>query len=177
MTKFEDVERRIALVVDPSSRDRTRLAASFGEQWQVSQCADVESAKSILARLCPSLAVIELHLDGGSAFDLAPHVKAIAGCQLVLLSGQLSVAAAVRAHAAGFCLVAAKPNSAPELLAQLARGPRFPAAAPRMTLERAVWEYIWRYTIGLATRKEAAERLGVQARSLRRMLARHAPSK
>jgi ActR/RegA family two-component response regulator len=156
-------------------RDRERLAATFPARWQVIQCNDVETAKRFLEIRRPSLVIVELQLGGGMGFDVAQVVSPGTICRLALVSGQLSVAASVRAYSLGFALVAQKPILAADLLTQLELGADYHEPASRMTLERAAWEYTWRRVLTSETKKEAALKLGLHARSVRRMLARLAP--
>jgi two-component system response regulator RegA len=167
---------RAVLIVDPSKRDREALALSFPAGWRVAQCANLVTAKNLLALEKPQLLIVELNIEGGTGFDV---VEALAAthrpCHLVLLSEQLSVAAAVRAFALRFDAVVSKPTTADQLLLHVQADEVHAEAAERMSLERAAWEYIWRQALTTSSRKEAARRLGLQARSLRRMLQRIAP--
>jgi ActR/RegA family two-component response regulator len=45
------------------------------------------------------------------------------------------------------------------------------------SLDRTIWEYINQVVVGAGTLSEAARRLGVDRRSLRRMLAKYPPSR
>jgi two-component system response regulator RegA len=82
---------------------------------------------------------------------------------------------------AGVTAYIAKPATAANVLDAIAEGrPQASESAPRadeyLSLNRAKWEYIHMVLAAAGTMSEAARRLGVDRRSLRRMLSQHAPA-
>ena len=98
--------------------------------------------------------------------------------RFVVVTGWPSVAGAVYFTRQGVRGYFAKP-AAPQLLVQTLKGE--PAAACSAdapawpSLDRAVWEYLSQVYVSAGSISEAARRLGLDRRSLRRMLAKYPP--
>ena len=145
---------------------------------------DLEQARMILASSPPALIVTELRVAGQWAFDFVPEIRDVHPvCPVVICTVYPSVATAVRAVRLGFDGYVAKPTSARTILDLVAveakpeppPEPDVDAAWP--SLDRTIWEYINQVYVTAGTMSEAARRLGLDRRSLRRMLAKYPPSR
>jgi len=133
----------------------------------------------------PSCIVSELRVNGKYVVDFMKDVTTIvpANC-FVIATAYPSIATAVLLTRMGVASYLTKPISAIALLAIL--GEQLPTVVSSLgaseamswpTLDRTIWEYISHVHTAAGSISEAARRLGVDRRSLRRMLAKHPPSR
>jgi two-component system response regulator RegA len=164
------------LIVDPDPGPSRRLGAEFGRMgFEVWGAEDVESALEVLRRDKPSIVVSELRFRDGAFSDLLVALAALdARPPLVILTSYGSVATVVSAIRSGATNYLTKPATADQVLAAI-RNPTAPTAPlPHwFTLDEAIWEYINRAVEHAGSIAEAARRLGLERRSLRRMLGKY----
>jgi ActR/RegA family two-component response regulator len=167
------------LVVDPSPTDLKLLTGGFVarglETWAA---ADLKMARAVLGDRQPDLVTSEMRLPDGTWLQIlqawrppGPHGR------LAVVTAQASVAGTIRALRAGAHHVYAKPVTADQILGSLFDGlPEDDVPAKDLTLDEAIWEYMNRAVELRGSIAAAARSLGVDRRSLRRMLAKYAPS-
>jgi two-component system response regulator RegA len=179
----EEPRSRCVLIVDPSSFDTRTLATGFRrravETWA---STDLAGAQTAIATRAPQMVVAELAFPDGNWEDLLALVGRLAQpCAVVLLTARASVAIAVRAVRAGVESVLAKPATADQVLSSVraeVSPPMPPEAAPvDLTLDQALWEYINRAVELAGSIGGASRALGIERRSLKRMLAKYAPAR
>ena len=139
------------------------------------------SAREVVLKHNPSLAVVDLCIGTLSGIDLISELKSINGeISVILVSAYTSIDVAVRAIRAGASDVIEKPVTLGEILERIGRKGQYqhcqtfePEPA---TLARAQWEYVQRVlgdcngNVSMAARK-----LGVYRTTLRRWLRMPAP--
>lgn len=129
----------------------------------------------------PARALVFLRLPTVAALDVVSDAARRGFRRLVVVSEHGSVAAAVEVMRRGADEYLSSPAGIGDLLCALdgsrpageAEGAARERVAP--SLDRAIWEYIHFVLAGAGTVAEAARRLGVDRRSLRRMLSQHPP--
>ena len=184
------MEHRIqsVLVVDPLEASRqavvNSLASSLEEVWQAE---GIESTELLLRRVRPSAIISEVKLNDGSVIDLLCSLRLHgASAPVVVLTSRGSIAPAVKSMQCGAVNFITKPASCEEIMAGLrpscscaAQGGGCSsekiADAQNLTLHRAMWEYINRAIDEAGSIHGAARRLGLERRSLQRMLAKNPP--
>jgi two-component system, response regulator RegA len=173
---------RSVLIADPETSFREGLARRFVEQGcQVDQASDIRRAGEILQGQQTDLLVIEVRLAEGAwrGLDLVQQVTSRAvRPRVVVLTAYGSISTAVRAVRLGVDGYLTKPATPAQIVAA-AQGQQLAQAAPEvaaMTLDRAIWEYISAVYDQTRSMARAARWLGIDRRSLRRMLAKYAPS-
>jgi two-component system response regulator RegA len=169
---------RTILLGDPNESDRRLLARGFREQgFMVREAVDCRSVEALVVAERPWMVVLELRLADGFSVGLVSAVRD-RGAQVAVVTGHMSVASALAVMRSGAAAYLEKPASARAILDAVEgrAAPQPPAAAPPvMTLDRAIWEYISRVFVNSGSVTEAARRLSLDRRSLRRMMARCAP--
>jgi two-component system response regulator RegA len=170
-------ERPRVLIAEPNPGVRSRLRGDFEQfGWLVSETANQDETRAAYVHLPPQLAVIELRLEDGFCFPLITLGTEV-GAVVVVLTAHGSVAAAISAIKHGATAFLCKPVGVARILIAAGGGRVEPALGPPppMTLCRARWEYLSRAVVTEGSVTGASRRLGLQARSLRRMLAKAAP--
>jgi two-component system response regulator RegA len=169
------------LVVDDHAGWRGALVqelAKLGHELWVSE--DIGCASHIVTARSPDFVVTELRIGQSHWHDLLPIVRsAQRPPEIIIATAFGSVATAIRAIKTGVAAYLLKPLTAKMLLAAIE--PEEPVPAPihfdQMTLDQAIWEYI-NYSVDAAgSIAGAARNLGLDRRSLRRMLAKYAPGR
>jgi two-component system response regulator RegA len=145
---------------------------------------DPAEARALIAESPPALIVTELRVAGQWAFDFIEEFRGMhPTCPVVICTVYPSVATAVRAVRMGFDGYVAKPVAARTILelvkVEAEPEPEEPdePEANWPSLDRTIWEYINQVYVTAGTMSEAARRLGLDRRSLRRMLAKYPPSR
>jgi two-component system response regulator RegA len=169
------------LVLDDQDAFSVSLGRSFRELGLSTWLStSLQQARLTCAASAPSLIVTELRIDGQWAFDFIDDLRAAnTRCRVVIATVYPSVATAVRAARLGLEYVA-KPVTARAILDMLGSGqPSSPGAdGPAWpSLDRTIWEYINQVFLTAGTMSEAARRMGLDRRSLRRMLAKYPPAR
>jgi two-component system response regulator RegA len=168
----EQSARRL-LIVDPwqSNRLTTELGA-LG--FEIHSVRSLECALERL-RVAPAARMVtELKLGSHTGFDLIRQVRAeYPSVKVVVLTAFASVGAALSSIRLGAQDVLSKPASAAMVMS--AFGDTQPACtqAHWLTLEGAAHDYIHELLASSSSVSAAARALGVDRRSLRRMIARH----
>jgi two-component system response regulator RegA len=169
------------LIIDNHDAFCLSLGRSFREigfgAWLSS---DLQQARAICDGSAPALIITELQVEGQWAFDFIPELRERAStCSVAIATVHPSVATAVRAVRMGFEGYFAKPVSASGMLDLI--GDRAPLEVRDSrnwpSLDRTIWEYINQVFTDAGTMSEAARRLGLDRRSLRRMLAKFPPAR
>jgi len=172
------------MLVDDDPKFLALLARDFESRgtYRVATASRLESVASILKDFSPGLIVSEQQLRDG---DWQALWRLVGGrdsqAQLVIATAFASIAGAVTAMRAGAAAYISKPATVANILDALSDG-RTPArdaklgADEYLSLNRAKWEYIHMVLAAAGTLSEAARRLGLDRRSLRRMLSQHTPA-
>jgi two-component system, response regulator RegA len=166
------------LIVDDHEPFCINLGRSF-QELGFSTCVSTQLQEAEIFAETSDLFLIvtELRLQGCWAFDFVDRLRARQPhCPVAIATVYPSVATAVRAVQMGFAGYLGKPVSA-RMILDAVSGPATPAQAPDPwpTLDRTIWEYINQVFVVSGTMAETARRLGLDRRSLRRMLAKHPP--
>jgi two-component system response regulator RegA len=177
MTKLVPDDRPRALVAHPNesyaasvARDLERLGFS------VTRCASGRAARERLESHAPALFVSELRLSDGPALSVIERARTLyRDTKVVVVTDYGSIASAVRCLRLGVHAYHSERVPASALLE--GRAPRDPRTfePPPMPLERATWEYLNRVVDHAGSISRGAELLGLDRRSLRRMLGKYAP--
>jgi two-component system, response regulator RegA len=173
--------------------------AGFKEVWVA---GSAHEALNVVADVLPELVVSELRFADHSGLDLLSEIRLVSrDIRLAVVTAFGSIAAAVRALRIGASACLAKPATAVEIVRAVQadglggnlEGREAKAEVMRiirqrgvegldvrvelrhMSLDRLIWEYLSRVSLEAGSLAAAARRLGVDRRSLRRMLARQAP--
>jgi two-component system response regulator RegA len=169
------------IILDREGPLRDALCTDFRRSsYEVVVEDDVERALQGAAALPPALVVTEIRLRNdhreGLAF-LGALLDRMSSVPVVVVSDFLSVAITVWAIRRGATAVLPKPTSSRQILDSV--GANTPPSAlgdsQYFSLQRATREYIMQCVCECGSLAAAARRLGVQPRSLRRMIARNAP--
>ncbi|MFZ5895473.1 MAG: response regulator transcription factor [Myxococcota bacterium] len=186
----KEVEHRIPslLVVDPVETSREAVVKMLVPQaQQVLQAEGIESAEAVLRENTPSAIVSELKLNDGTVIDLLCALRLHnASLPVVVLTSRGSIAMAVKTMQCGAVNFLTKPASGAEIVAGLRAGCSCASEGggcstekvsdgKNLTLHRAMWEYINRIIDDAGSIHGAARRLGLERRSLQRMLAKNPP--
>jgi two-component system response regulator RegA len=173
---------RSILIVDNQDAFTDGLARSFkGLGFQVTFCTRAQEVREKVATTLPALIVSEVRMEAQWAFDLVESLGSVP-CPIVIVTAYPSVATAVQSLRRGVSGYVAKPVDVHTIL-QLA-GLETAAEADAQiessewpSLDRTIWEYINQVLASAGSIAEAARRLRVDRRSLKRMLAKYPPSR
>jgi two-component system response regulator RegA len=173
-------EPRRVLIVDDHEAFATGLSLSLTHAgFDVSLARDFSSALALASDLRPWLTVTEVLLGERWVFDVCDDFRQL-GTHLAIATAYPSVANAVRAVREGIGVYLAKPVTA-EMVFGAFDASEFDLQAPANpcwpSLNRMIWEYINQVFVDAGSMSEAARRLRLDRRSLRRMLARNPPAK
>jgi len=171
---------RTVLIADEESPGRRRLVGEFGQHGFEVHVSDGSAAAEELAlRVRPALMVLELRLRSGSGLLLLSTLRPqLPATRFVVVTSFGSVATAVRAMRAGAAGYFCKPCTVGHMLAAiddvLIEGEGSSSSCP-LTLDLAIWEYIHETIEMSGSLSEAARRLGLWRRSLKRMIDKYRP--
>lgn len=173
------------LIIDESRPFLVALESALAASGMVVFTAGSFAAATALIAVegPPAYIVSELKVGTTSLVEFMTEAAGgIARERLFVATAYPSIASAVGLTRMGVAGYLAKPVSARDFLDLIgdpntAGAPASQAAAPLAwpTLDRTVWEYITRVHATAGSISEAARRLGIDRRSLRRMLAKHPP--
>lgn len=169
------------VVADRSRRGLRFLAQSFGVVADVWGAQSWEGLLHIMDMTEPRAVVVDLALRGDAreVVDALPQLgRSRPGSRIVLVGRHTSVEVAVQAVRRGAHGVLAMPAPAAQILeaAGFAPSDRPHQGLPALTLDAAMWEYMNTVIEETGSLSTAAKSLGVDRRSLRRMLARYRPA-
>jgi two-component system response regulator RegA len=175
------------LLIDESQPFVMALQRALAASGMVVVTADSFAAASALIAVegRPTYIVSELKVGADWLLDFISETGGgIAPERVFVATAYPSVASAVRLTRMGVAGYLTKPVCALDLIdlmhdpsSEDASGAQADAPLLWPTLDRTVWEYISRVHATAGSISEAAKRLGVDRRSLRRMLAKHPPSR
>jgi len=168
---------RAVVIAHPAGPWRTHFVQSLRTRCQgVYTCEEIPAAKKLVVSLEPELIVTELRLASGPTLPLLEWVKRHhCKTRTVVVTDHGSIATAVRCTRLGVDAYFCKPVSCEQVI-----GPDPADADPLvsetpMRLERAIWEYLHRVVDSAGSISRGALLLGVDRRSLRRMMGKYAP--
>jgi ActR/RegA family two-component response regulator len=180
--------RESVVIADLESHWLERLQHEFDRiGWNVIGASSADSALLHALKHAPDLVIVERALgDMTWAAVLARLRAAGSRSELAVVTSSGSIAEAVAATRGGVAAYLAKPVGALDVLDAVHLGRytqhtlQWPAPQSRtesyLSLERAKWEYINMTVRAAGSLAEAARRLRVDRRSLRRMLAKEPPT-
>jgi ActR/RegA family two-component response regulator len=167
---------RTVLVIDEDEVSANRLGDSFsalGSKFCLGRTQ--AAARSQLERHDPDLLVTELRVGGVWAFNLIDDLRRLGGDRrAVIATAYPSVSTAVRATQLGFDGYLLKPVDAGAVL-RAADDPPAGCSPGWPSLDKTIWEYVNQILVSAGTMSEAARTLGLDRRSLRRMLGKYPP--
>jgi two-component system response regulator RegA len=172
---------RLLIVEDEAALRSVITRAATRLELDVMSAGDYETAIGIAERYALDYVLLDVHLPGGSGFDLLPFIRERnPEARIVLCTAYASIAAAVGAVRGGACDYLCKPATTDQMLAALglSLGPQadpMDGVSP-LTLARARWEHIHRVLRECGGNiSTAARSLGIQRQSLQRMLKKNPP--
>ncbi len=174
-------ELKRVLIVDRPAVHRNRLAEEFRTTGREVAEVNVQDALEALAQHRPDLIVMEVRFDRDcrEGWSLLTRLReCVPDAPIAVLSDCLSISTTVWAVRSGARAVLPKPASAAQILSAVSGDLELPERAeePRhFSLDRATWEYISQTMHECKSVASAARRLGIQPRSLRRMLLKSPP--
>lgn len=151
------------------------LASSLRNVGYRVECVhDLRGLKNSVKQFEPRFLVTELRLDDGPTL---PHVAQVKGAAVIVLTKHESLASVGRCAKLGIRGFLSKPASLEEVLRVIEGRLQTSDVWPDrpMTLQRAIWEYVNDAVEAAGSITKAAELLGIERRSLRRMLSKGAP--
>lgn len=168
------------LLVDDDRPFLQRLSRSFESRGIETITAEsVDDAIEAVRSRSPSLAVVDMRLNGGNGLDVIAELRRQrADSRAIILTGYGNIATAVTAVKMGAVDYLAKPADADEIFAALMQKPGERADPPEnpMSADRVRWEHIQRvYELCERNVSETARRLNMHRRTLQRILAKRAP--
>jgi two-component system response regulator RegA len=177
-----DNERSV-LILDDHESFAAHLGRSFcGLGFAVWLCSDLEQAEHVSQQRRLSLVVTELRVGRQWALDFVDKLRVnCPNAPFIIATAYPSIATAVRAMAKGFRGYLAKPVNVAAIVDMVyredARPPEADPPPPNWpSLDRTIWEYINHVYVCSGTMSEAARRLRIDRRSLRRMLGKYPPA-
>jgi two-component system response regulator RegA len=141
-----------------------------------------EEAQNAIESYRPTYVVSELRVNGRSLFDFLPQIVATVPLRNVVVTTLYpAVATAVRLVRMGIGGYLTKPVCPNIVLGTLLDGyadtpDPVDAQLPWPSLDRTIWEYLCQVYVAAGSMSEAARRLGLNRRSLRRMLSKYPPA-
>lgn len=173
-----------AVVLDVETSSRRQLCGELAAcSWDVTIVEDIDGLLSAIRvgqdAPGPDLVVAEYRLAGKCVLDLLEAVPRELWPRLVIVTSYGSVASAVRAIKLGVGGYLVKPASGVHVLRAAGHEAPAPDETPAsyLSLDRAIWEVLNEAVEQAGTVSGAARRLGLHARSLRRMLAKYPPAR
>jgi two-component system, response regulator RegA len=168
-----------ALIVDPSQPFRSTLAQAFRRAGLAAYEASCKHEAVTLAK-AHRLATItcELYLPDKPQWDLLCTLKReCPNSGIVVVTGfALSAAVITRAIHEGASGVLSKPVTVDSILAVRSRRMDVHVSSRPLSFHRAMWEFLNQSVLEAGSISQAARRLGLHARSLRRMLQKTPPA-
>ncbi len=173
------------LLVDDEVTFRQRLERAFARRgFTVFAAGNHDEALQLVRAHHPTLAVIDLKMEGRSGLEVLTDALAIAPeLKAVVLTGFGSIATATEAIRRGAVNYIPKPADVDDILRALGLAAPVPEANKATdfeppTLARAEWEHIQRVLADCEGNiSAAAERLGLHRRTLQRKLYKYPPNR
>lgn len=169
------------LVCHPSHNYFQQLKRELTEKQYVAlHCWDCKTLRSLIAHDPPEILVTELRLpDGPTLGPIAQLRQGSPRSRIVVVTDHGSIATALRCNSLGVAGYYTLPASIEQILSDgnvgsppvaVGKSPELP-----LRLDRAIWEYLNRVVDTMGSIAGAADVLGLDRRSLRRMLSKCAP--
>jgi two-component system response regulator RegA len=169
-----------ALIVDNETAARETLARGLRDRgWDIEIHDQLRTVRARLKERPAEGLIIELRLEDGPTLSLLRRVrKERPDTRIIVLTRFASIATATSTKRIGVHAYLPKPVENEAVLAALMSSVPLTATVPPTpcSLDRALWEYINRVVDRSGSIARAALALGIDRRSLRRMLSKHAPS-
>lgn len=171
------MREKTLLVVDDDPIIVAAYVRYFSREWTVYSATDAASARRLVEADCPDVVIVDLRLGGNTGLELLRELKRDRPeVRVAVVSGYLTISAAVAAARLGADVVLAKPVHPAEIVRELERGPAEPDLGESITLARVEYEHIARVMDDCDSNiSEAARRLGIHRHSLQRKLRKPAP--
>lgn len=167
-----------AVISHPDDTYRLELTRDLEARgFEVTYCEDGRALRQTLGAFAPALLITELRLSDGPALEIVEWVRQhYAETRVVVITAHDSIATAVHCLRLGVHAYHAKREPLNRVLADKGFGGHSALGPPRpLRLERAVWEYLNRVVDQTGSIGRGAAALGLDRRSLRRMLGKYAP--
>lgn len=145
--------------------------------YEISRCSDRKALRRELFPQAPSLLITELRLADGPVMELLGALReASPDTRIVVITAHDSIATAVRCMRLGVNAYYSEQEPLERVLDDddFSVSRQIEPQQP-LRLERALWEYVNRVVDQAGSITRAAEVLGLDRRSLRRMLGKYAP--
>jgi ActR/RegA family two-component response regulator len=175
-------EPRTVAIIDPIGKDRVQLCAEFQNLgWLAYEAHRLGDARALLRDRRPNVTVCEDDLHRPWISVLKWVAEFAVDTRIVVATAYGSVSSAVRALKIGVSAYIQKPVCASQILELPSVGTRRPSApelaAVPLSLQRLRWEHINAAIDATGTLSGAAHQLGLDRRSLRRMLSKYPPQR
>ncbi len=176
-------EIRSVLIVDQDESFLASLGTSFrGRGLDVWIESTLSAAMGVVRTMLPDLIVFDLPVADRAVLDAIPELRrANPRCLIAVVTLSPSIATATEATRRGVNAYLTKPVSASLILSALRETqPIDVGATADLTwdsLDRTIWEYLNQVFVASGSMSEAARRLRLDRRSLRRMLAKAPPAR
>jgi two-component system response regulator RegA len=171
--------RSDVLLVDSDDRWVISVSAAlFARSCDVRACRDMRTARALVDARPPDIVAVELRVADGPSLALIEWIKsARPEVRVVVETSHDSVASAVKCARLGVEAYLVKPFPPEELISAACCPNPDPGLREVQTksLDRARWEYVNQVLEFAGSIAGAADLLGVDRRSLRRMLSKNAP--
>jgi ActR/RegA family two-component response regulator len=183
-TACRPIDVRSVLIIDDQYPFVAALSRGFVEsKIQTWSARSFRDAPAIMEICRPELVISELKVGGHLLFGFLPKLTRVVSIdRFVIVTSYPSIATAVRLIRMGVSAYLTKPVSSSAVLKALNAAAEPHEATPDLdeeiswpTLDRAIWEYLSQVHELAGSMSEAARRLGLDPRSLRRMLAKYPP--
>lgn len=176
MTLSDAAQGTVFLIVDDDPVFSQVLSRSLTRRGYTTLVADsAEAALPLIEQHRPSLATLDLKMDGDTGLTLLPKLlEYVPECRVVILTGYSSIATAVEAIKLGAVNYLPKPADTDEILAALKQteaNPDQTIPEKPMSVNRLTWEHIQKIlTENDGNISATARQLGMHRRTLQRKL-------
>ena len=165
------------LICHPSASYFQQLRRELAEhQYTATHCWDCKTLRSNINHSPPEILVTELRLsDGPALIPIVQLRECSPSSRIVVVTDHGSIASALRCNSLGVAGYYTQPVGAAQILSETNPPPPSKSQDAPLRLDRAVWEYMNRVVDTMGSIAGAADVLGLDRRSLRRMLSKCAP--
>lgn len=170
------LRNNVFLIVDDDPVFTQVLSRSLTRRgYSTVVAASAEEALPLAAAHQPSLATLDLKMEGDTGLTLLPKLlDQVPDCKVVILTGYSSIATAVEAIKLGAVNYLPKPADTDEILAalkQIDANPEHAIAEKPMSVNRLTWEHIQKVlNENDGNISATARQLGMHRRTLQRKL-------
>ena len=170
------LRNNVFLIVDDDPVFTQVMSRSLTRRGYTTVVAEsAEAALPLIEEHKPSLASLDLKMEGDTGLNLLPNLlQLVPDCKVVILTGYSSIATAVEAIKLGAVNYLPKPADTDEILAALKQtdaNPEQEIAEKPMSVNRLTWEHIQKVlTENDGNISATARQLGMHRRTLQRKL-------